>query len=296
MDIIIDPKAGFCSGVKRTVKLTERALKRSNYVYSVGQLLHNENEMNRLVVMGLLSSKIDTLPENESLVIFRAHGEPPRSYGIVRRYGHELIDATCPIVSKLQRNIREEYKQISTLGGTLIIYGKKNHPEIIGLVGQCGSDAIVIEHPDDIDGVEFRLPVAIYTQTTADLEGYKVLTDKIKRQIGDTKTENNNFRPNNTICNQVINRIESLTTLAAECDIIIFVGGKNSSNGKYLFSISLEHNQRSFMISDKTEIKKCWFDNTRKIGISGATSTPHWQLKEVAGYIKEMDLLKNWNE
>lgn len=283
MQIIIDDSAGFCFGVRKSIEIAEKEISNSGNLICLGELIHNEDEIRRLESKGL-----QTIDYNEfknlknTKVLLRAHGEPPLTYEIAQKNNITLVDATCPIVSSLQKKIKASYEALKPLEGQIVIYGKKNHPETIGLNGFCENNAIIIESFDDVDKIDFFKPIAIFSQTTMSAETYEKICEIIKNKA------QNQLIINKSACLQVANRNKNLEKFCKHNDVIIFVSGKNSSNGKYLFNQAKTYNNNSYFISNPSEIQKEWFDGAQKVGISGATSTPRWLLEEVKSYIENL--------
>jgi 4-hydroxy-3-methylbut-2-enyl diphosphate reductase len=290
--IYIDPNAGFCWGVVRAINFAENELKNSPRLYSLGDIIHNTAEVNRLSKLGLEVISVDDFPKLEkgSKVLIRAHGEPPATYREALKYGLEIIDATCPVVTKVQERI----KKFFDIGYQIVIFGKKNHAEVIGLCGVTNNSAIVIHSIEEIksSGIDFQKPTVLFSQTTMDKETFysiaEALRKKIKElKIGSIEDEALNFLAKDTICGQVSGRDKKLREFAKSNDIIIFVAGRKSSNGKVLFNIVKEVNVRSYFVEDEKEIQFEWFDNSKTVGITGATSTPKWLMENIKNYISE---------
>ncbi len=282
MKITIDNTAGFCFGVERTIKLAEDELEKSGSLYCLGQIVHNEGEEERLKKSGLIIIDHKKLRElKNTKVLIRAHGEPPETYRNAKENNIELIEGTCPVVLKLQENIRKTFENNLNNDGQILIYGKKDHPEVIGLSGQTEYKAIVVENENDLGKIEFSRPVFLFAQTTKSREVFEKISHKIESGIKKPVI----FESNNTICRHVIKRDETLKLFASQNDVVIFVGGKHSSNGKYLFGVCKSVNKNSYCISEKNEIDFKWFYECGSVGISGATSTPERQLKKIEEFI-----------
>ena len=276
--IEIDPHSGFCYGVVKAIEKAENSLKKKHRLYSLGDIVHNDDEVKRLASQGMLT--IDHLELNKKdtdNVLFRAHGEPPESYEKAREKGLDIIDATCPVVLKLQGRIKKAYDSIRNENGQLVIFGKKGHPEVIGLNGQIENKAIILESIADVDIIDFKRPVELFAQTTKDVEQFRHIVDVIKERIERKEL----FRFHDTICRQVSNRIPWIKDFAAKYDVVVFVGGDKSSNAKVLFKVCLEVNKRSYFVSAVEGLKREWFLGIDTVGITGATSTPEWQLRKV---------------
>lgn len=304
LTVDIDSNSGFCAGVIRAISKAEEFLKsrQAEKLYSLGAIVHNDAELTRLVDKGLVTIDKDDLnemvnAEGESLLI-RAHGEPPSTYAKAESLGFKIIDCTCPVVLKLQQDIREAYERQKAAGcGQIIIFGKPGHAEVLGLLGQTEDTAIVVENlfmmEDAIQNGEFNLdiPTEIFSQTTKSPSEYAMLCDRLSK--GMTAT----LRIHQTICSQVAKRHERLSRFAMEHDIIIFVSGKASSNGKVLCDLCKSLNIRTYHIDLVSEIKREWFRADDKVGICGATSTPKWLLEEASKRILDLNkYVPAWEE
>lgn len=285
--IEIDQQSGFCFGVINAIKHAELALEDSGKeLYSLGDIVHNNEEVDRLQSKGMQTINYDQFKElSGKRVLFRAHGEPPQVYQWAKERQIQLVDATCPVVVNLQKKIRNKYQQIKTQGGQIVIYGKKGHAEVNGLVGQTEGEAIIIQHPEDIEQVDFSRPVALFSQTTQSLTGFQDLIQTLKSKM----CEGVNFEYTDTICRQVSNRMPHIQEFASKHELVIFVAGKKSSNGKVLFTYAQQGNPRSVFVSSADELSAEILDPMpQNIGICGATSTPMWQMEEVANRLKEL--------
>ena len=288
LTIEVDSKSGFCYGVVKAIEEAEKYLDNHWELYSLGSIVHNNTELERLRSKGM--KVIDHSQMNnirDSVMIIRAHGEPPESYKVALRNNLSLIDCTCPVVIKLQARIREQYKKSKAVNGQLLIFGKRGHAEVNGLVGQVDGDALVIESAKDLDKIDFKRPITIFSQTTKDPGEYEYICNLIGEKVKEAGFPPENFRHFNTICGQVSSRHPHLKKFAARHSVIIFVSGKESSNGKVLFESCKSVNKRSYSIERPEEIKESWFKPGDSVGVCGATSTPMWLLQEVAVYISE---------
>ena len=276
----IDPDSGFCHGVVRAVEKAEEFLASGGHLRSLGAMVHNTAEIARLAGKGLETIDLDGLRELGSgdTVLIRAHGEPPSTYALVSERGINLIDCTCPVVLKLQRDIAAAWRSVSETGGTVVIFGKKGHAEVNGLVGQTGGNAIVIDTPDDLDALDFSHHIELFSQTTRDPAEYEALKLALLSRTGDITVHD-------TICRQVSNRHRKLAAFAASHDVILFVSGRDSSNGKVLFELCRKHNPRTYWVEDPAALEPEWLSGASSIGITGATSTPRWQLEQVAAQV-----------
>ena len=277
----IDDRSGFCGGVIRAISHAERFLGGRDHLYSLGAIVHNEAELERLGAEGLRTvASIAELPESETVLI-RAHGEPPSTYSEAKRRGLSVIDCTCPVVLQLQQRIREAYARLHEGGrhGTLIIFGKIGHAEVLGLLGQVDGDALVVENrtmlEDALPGIDLSEPVEIFSQTTKSPSEYAEICDRIRSLC-------KHVTVHDTICAQVANRHEHLMEFARTHDVILFVAGEASSNGRVLFDLCRSVNLRSYRIGSAADIDPAWVRDGDRVGVCGATSTPKWLLEEVA--------------
>lgn len=280
MHVEIDNKSGFCFGVVNAIKMAEEALAQNGSLFSLGDIVHNEEEVSRLERLGLETvthADLDSIQQQP--VLLRAHGEPPSTYETIRRNGITLIDATCPVVLKLQKRIRAGYEKAKACNGQVVIYGKHGHAEVNGLVGQTNGEAIVVSNADELDKIDFSRDIFLYSQTTKSISGYEEIRAIIADRAAKAGTQLNY---NDTICRQVSNREADLRNFARSHDVILFVSGQKSSNGKYLHSICQQENERSYLISSKSDLQKIWFTHALHVGVCGATSTPLWLMEDIA--------------
>lgn len=282
----VDAGSGFCFGVVTAIRKAEEELANSGQLYCLGDIVHNAAEVERLRKKGLITITHEELEKlNGVKVLLRAHGEPPSTYEIARRNNIEIIDATCPVVLQLQRRIKASAEDDVSDGEPLVlIYGKPGHAEVNGLVGQTAGKAMVIRDETDLNGVDFGRPIRLYSQTTKSVEGFRGIVDEIKRRKGD---KGKGFEWYDTICRQVANRIPKIKEFAREHDVVIFVSGAKSSNGRVLFSECLSVNPRTYLISEPSELRDEWLKDAETIGICGATSTPGWLMADVADRVTE---------
>ncbi len=292
MKVTIDPEAGFCFGVRRAIRMAEEELVRTGHLYCLGQIVHNEEEEKRLVKMGL--EVIDTEKYRrlkDTTVLVRAHGEPPETYAIAEQNNLTLIDGTCPIVLKLQSQIKRSTEIAGQKGNQLVIFGKESHPEVRGLAGQAGSHAIIIEDETDIGKIDFTKPVCIYSQTTKSRQAFAHIIKRIEEQLQKAQPSTRvHLEANDSICRHVSNRDEGLRLFARQHDVIIFVGGEHSSNGRRLYGVCKSVNPRSWYIGSPEMIDPQWFENALSAGISGATSTPQWLMQKVADAVNKLSI------
>lgn len=279
MRIVIDDNSGFCFGVVRAISEAEASLKRCGEVYSLGDIVHNRVEVQRLETLGLSSV---THADMESLagrtLLVRAHGEPPHTYRRAKELGIEIIDATCPVVARLQRRVREAYAYMSSVGGRVVLLGKRGHAEVIGLTGQVNDDVTVVERLEDIDSLDFSHPIHLLSQTTQSIELFNTLADTIRERMD----EGVEFIVTDTICRRVAGREPLLADFSKSVDLVLFVCGKKSSNGKVLSEVCRKANPRCYNIEEPSEIEPEWLAGVESIGICGATSTPRWLMEQVA--------------
>ena len=286
MKVEIDTGSGFCFGVENAVAIAEQALEAGEKVYCLGSIVHNDAEVERLTGKGLITiDREEFFRLRDSKVLIRAHGEPPSTYEIAERNNITIIEATCPIVKRLQARIKRAWNEAREGNGQVVIFGKEGHAEVIGLLGQTEDGAILINSEADIDRIDFTKKVYLFSQTTMSVEEYRRLTGIIRQRItesGIAEDTNGLLTVNNTICGQVSNREPRLRGFCAAHDVIIFVSGRESSNGKMLYSVCRDKNPNSYMISSPEEINPLWFTGKERVGVCGATSTPKWLIEKVA--------------
>ena len=295
MTINIDKNSGFCFGVEFAIQIAEDEIEESGILYCLGDIVHNDVEVSRLHAKGLrIIDRGDLINLKNSKVLIRAHGEPPETYKIALENNLELIDASCPVVLKLQNRIKSAFDEIKEEDGQIVIYGKEGHAEVIGLNGQTKSNAIIISSEEDLDKVDFKRPVTLFSQTTKSTKGFYDLKEKIARRIEEVNGENASlyFKANDSICRQVSNREPQLVKFSQEHDAIIFVSGRKSSNGKALFEVCRGNNDRSYFVESEKEVKADWFKDNDRVGVCGATSTPMWLMEQVAHQIEAIGKIK----
>lgn len=275
-EVEIDSKSGFCFGVTTAIRKAEEVLDREGSLYCLGDIVHNTAEVERLRLKGL---KTITHEEMRSLhdvkVLLRAHGEPPSTYELARRNNIEIIDATCPVVLQLQRRIKAAWESDSSKESQIVIYGKKGHAEVNGLVGQTAGEALVVQDVAELERLDADRKIDLYSQTTSSLEGFREMVKEIEKRRGSS-----NLRWSDTICRQVANRMTGIREFAAGHEVVIFVCGAKSSNGKVLFEACQEVNPRTYFISSPEELRPEWTSGARSVGICGATSTPAWLMQQ----------------
>ena len=283
LSVEIDPRSGFCNGVVRAVEKAESYLRQGEKFYSLGAIVHNSVELERLKAKGLeiiSAQEIETL--HDKSVLIRAHGEPPQTYRTAERNNLKIIDCTCPVVLQLQKKVREVYQRIAPKGGQVVIFGKSGHAEVNGLVGQTDGEAIVVDSIETAARkIDFTRPVALFSQTTKGAAEYAAIADF----IGKSGTQVEVF---DTICKQVSQRYEHLRQFAADHSAVIFVSGRESSNGKVLFDLCSSVNPRCYWIENVSQIDISVFREGDNVGICGATSTPKWQLEEIFVYLRDI--------
>ncbi|MFV0590610.1 MAG: 4-hydroxy-3-methylbut-2-enyl diphosphate reductase [Draconibacterium sp.] len=284
MIVEIDTRSGFCFGVINAIKSAEKELQHEDKLYCLGDIVHNGKEVERLENMGLKSiSKDEYFMLSNCKVLIRAHGEPPETYDYAAKNNIELIDATCPVVLTLQEKVKGSYLQNKAQEGQLVIFGKKGHAEIIGLDGQTDNHAIVVENVEDVEKIDMNRPISLYSQTTKRIEDFHQIAETVKSKVKPGVP----IQIKDTICRQVSNRVPNLKKFAIKYDLVLFIAGVKSSNGKYLFTICEEVNPNSKKITGVEEIKREWFQGVNSVGICGATSTPNWLMEDVAGWVRE---------
>ncbi|MCF6242751.1 MAG: 4-hydroxy-3-methylbut-2-enyl diphosphate reductase [Bacteroidales bacterium] len=272
--IEIDNNSGFCFGVEAAIKKAEEELKKGTDLYCLGQIVHNDMEVKRLENMGMKTIDYETYKKIKNAnVLLRAHGEAPETYEIAKKNDIHLIDATCPIVTKFQQRIKKTHNEAPER--QIVIYGQEKHPEIIGLSGQIGFKAIIVENENDLHKIDFNKPLKLFSQTTKSALKYQIVADKIEKKA------NAKAEISKTLCRAVSGREPDLEIFAKKYDTIVFVSGKNSSNGKMLYNVCLQNNPKSYFITSVDELKPEWFKDINSIGITGATSTPKWLMEKV---------------
>ena len=288
MKVEIDPHAGFCFGVRKAVQFAERILAAEGTLYCLGDLVHNEEELHRLASLGLITVDHRQFEQLRNCrVLIRAHGEPPETYETARRNNIELIDATCPVVLKLQEKIRKSYREIKEEEGQLVIFGKRDHAEVQGLDGQTGYQAIIIEKPEDLNKIDYSRPVQLYAQTTMNGDDYKAVVNEISVRMEKAGGGTEKFRCTQSICQQVSGRISKLREFCRTFDVVLFVSSPKSSNGRILYEECRRVSKASYFIEGPDDIQHSWFRPDSRVGITGATSTPVWLMDKVARQVME---------
>jgi len=289
--IEIDPGAGFCFGVEEVIKTAEMRLREGETLYGLGDMVHNAEEVKRLQKLGLKTinhQQLTSLPPGK--VLFRAHGEPPQTYKTAKQFGVEVIDGTCPIVARLQRKLKRAYDTLDRSQEQMVIFGKPDHPETIGLLGQVSGDALVVSSVKEVSAIDPHKKVLLFSQTTMDPESFKEVEKALENHLQKNTGDNSlvHFRSDCTICGQMKKRKPGLSTFARKYDVMLFVSGKNSSNGKMLYEYCKSLNPVTYWISRREDVEEEWFEDCNSIGISGATSTSRAQLESVLEQVKKL--------
>ena len=291
LQIEIDNGSGFCFGVTTAIQKAEEELEKGTQLYCLGDIVHNGMECERLRAMGLVTIDHEQMARlHDVTVLLRAHGEPPETYEMARRNNIEIIDATCPVVLQLQKRIKKQYEathtsNLSPLTSQIVIFGKKGHAEVLGLVGQTHSDAIIIESLEEVTKLDFSHDIYLYSQTTKSLDEFHRIIEYIQQHISPSAT----FRSFDTICRSVANRMPNISQFATKHDLILFVCGRKSSNGKVLYNECLRVNPNTHLIEGPEEIDPSWLADVRTVGICGATSTPKWLMEQCRDVIVAME-------
>lgn len=285
MRIVIDDNSGFCFGVVRAIGEAEAALQRHGEVFSLGDIVHNRVEVQRLEALGLRTVTHDDITAlGGRTLLIRAHGEPPTTYRCAEAAGVNIIDATCPVVARLQRKVREAYEKMRLQGGSVVLLGKRGHAEVVGLIGQVNDDVVVVERVEDLEGVDFSRPIYLLSQTTQSVELFETLGREISRRVA----EGVSVTIDDTICRRVAGRESLLAEFSKGVDVVIFVSGRKSSNGKVLYDVCRRHNSRSHNIEEASELNVEWLAGAESVGICGATSTPRWLMERVAEAVEQL--------
>ena len=291
MKVDVEPGSGFCFGVQNAVMIAEEALRAGETVYCLGEIVHNDIEVSRLTGLGLATITYDEFEKlHDARVLIRAHGEPPSTYAKAAENNIDIIDATCPIVRSMQEKIRKVAEVSREEKGQIVIYGKEGHAEVIGLMGAAGPRGILVTGQGDLHRIDYTKPVFLFSQTTKSKVQYEVVAEIIRLNMEKVSHEHAaaNLKVHNTICRQVSGREPRLRDFAMQHDVIIFVSGRQSSNGRMLFEVCLKVNSRSHFISAPEELNRDWFAGASSVGVCGATSTPRWLIQKVADIITGM--------
>jgi 4-hydroxy-3-methylbut-2-enyl diphosphate reductase len=288
MKVEIDINSGYCFGVEFAIQMAEDEMDNGGTLYCLGDIVHNSMEVARLEAKGLKIINHEDLKKiYDAKVLIRAHGEPPETYKLALSNNIELIDASCPVVLKLQNRVKNSFDQVKEKNGQVVIYGKPGHAEVIGLIGQTNDEAIVVMEEKDLEAIDWSRPIILYSQTTKSTKGFYNMKSLIEGRITQEKGQliEGEFKANDSICRQVSNREPQLEKFSKQHDVILFVSGKKSSNGKALYQVCLKQNPRSYFIENEHEIKAEWLKNTDHVGICGATSTPNWLMEQVSNHL-----------
>ena len=291
MQVEIDNKSGFCFGVQNAVKIAEKALLDGEKVYSLGPIVHNDMEVERLAALGLVCIDHDEFMElRDCKVLIRAHGEPPETYERARMNNITIIEATCPIVRKLQSRIKDTWTKTDEVNSQVVIFGKSGHAEVIGLLGQTGNKGILVSGKEDLKKIDFTRPIQLFSQTTMSVNDYNELAGSIKEKIKECGATDPDkmLKVNRTICGQVSNREPHLKVFARNHDIIIFVSGYESSNGKMLYQVCKSVNPETYFVSSAEDLDKSWFKGKQTVGVCGATSTPKWLIENIRDIVSNI--------
>jgi 4-hydroxy-3-methylbut-2-enyl diphosphate reductase len=291
MKVEIDKQSGFCFGVQNAVEIAEKALLSGEKVYSLGPIVHNDKEVERLTSLGLESINHDRFRQLEDCkVLIRAHGEPPETYITAAENNILIIEATCPIVKRLQSRIKETWLQSRERNGQIVIFGKPGHAEVVGLLGQINEEGILVSELSDLDKIDVSRPIFLFAQTTMGIKPYHDFADLLKKRMEENGIAgiDDMLTVNRTICGQVSNREPHLKEFARKHEAIIFVSGQESSNGKMLYSVCRSINPDTHFVSSPEEIDKSWFDGKKSVGICGATSTPKWLIEKIRDIISNI--------
>lgn len=285
MRVTIDDNSGFCFGVVRAIEVAEESLRRVGEVSSLGDIVHNRIEVQRLEALGLRTVGLEDM---ESLggktLLIRAHGEPPRTYARAKELGIDVVDATCPVVARLQRVVREAYQKMAEVNGSVVLMGKRGHAEVIGLTGQVEDDVTVVEREEDLEMLDYTRPIYFLSQTTQSIELFNHLADVIRSRMVNGAA----LTVNDTICRRVAGREALLAEFSQSVDVVLFVCGRKSSNGKVLSEVCRKANSRCYNIEEASEVNMAWFAGAESVGICGATSTPRWLMEDVAKAVEVM--------
>ena len=285
MRITIDDNSGFCFGVVRAIEVAEESLRRVGEVYSLGDIVHNRIEVQRLEALGLHTVSQEDMAElGGRTLLIRAHGEPPRTYKRAEELGIDVVDATCPVVARLQRVVREAYQKMTAVNGCVVLLGKRGHAEVIGLTGQVEDDVVVVEREEDIEVLDYSRPIYFLSQTTQSIELFNHLAEIIRSRMA----EGVELTVNDTICRRVAGREALLAEFSKSVDVVLFVCGRKSSNGKVLSEVCRKANARCYNIEEAQDVDMMWLDGAESVGICGATSTPRWLMEDVAKAVEAM--------
>ncbi len=286
MRVVIDDNSGFCFGVVRAITCAEESLGESSEVYSLGDIVHNRVEVQRLQELGLHTVTHSDMPDLRGKRLFiRAHGEPPSTYLAAKSLGISIVDATCPVVAALQKRVKQAYEKMQGVSGQVVLLGKRGHAEVVGLTGQVNDDVIVIEREEDLSLVDFSRPIYLISQTTQSISLFQELAQKMEQRLMSGAT----LEVHDTICRQVANRESHLEEFARSFEVILFVAGRKSSNGKVLSEVCRAANPRTYLVEEADEVQREWLNGVKSVGVCGATSTPRWLMQQVADRVIALD-------
>ncbi len=291
MQVTIDPHSGFCFGVVYAIEVAERELQENSLLYCLGDIVHNDKEVERLKLLGLVIITHDEFRLlHDCKVMIRAHGEPPETYSTAHQNNIQLIDASCPIVLNLQNQINRGYLEMQGKNGQIVIYGNEGHAEVNALKGQTDNTAVVIGNEKDLAKIDFKRPVRLYSQTTKSVEGFHAMATQIRNRMVEISCgQPVDFESNDSICRQVSNRVDQLKEFVSGFDIVVFISGLKSSNGMVLYQHCKRTNPVTYLVSSAADVEPAWFENMRSVGICGATSTPKWLMEEIACEIRKFN-------
>ena len=291
MEVTIDKNSGYCFGVEFAIQMAEDEMIDGNTLYCLGDIVHNDMEVQRLHEKGLrIIDRDDLITLRDCKVLIRAHGEPPETYQLALANNIELVDASCPVVLKLQNRVKNAFDHTEDISGQIVIYGQPGHAEVIGLTGQTRGKAIIVMRDEDLDKIDFTRPVTLFSQTTKSTKGFYRIKAMIEERLAQANNTLNTvaFQANDSICRQVSNREPQLQRFSREQDVIIFVSSRKSSNGKALYNVCQAENSRSYFIANEEELLPEWFEGVDRVGVCGATSTPMWLMEQVAEGIRAL--------
>lgn len=291
MKISIDQNSGYCFGVEFAIQMAEDEMEQNHELYCLGDIVHNDMEVRRLRDKGLKVINHEQLKDlHDCKVLIRAHGEPPQTYLTALNNNIELIDASCPVVLKLQNRVKSAFDKMKKHTGQVVIYGVKGHAEVIGLTGQTNDEAIIVTDENDLDKIDYSRPATLFSQTTKSTKGFYDIKSKIEARFNDKSmlSAEESFEYHDSICRQVSNREPRMQNFAQQHDVVLFVSGKKSSNGIALYNVCKNFNERSYFIENSSEVDPEWFNDNDSVGICGATSTPMWLMKDVAKNVSDL--------
>ena len=291
MEVTIDSNSGYCFGVEFAIQMAEDEMQDGSKLFCLGDIVHNDMEVNRLHQKGLrIINRDDLASLSDCKVLIRAHGEPPETYQTALKNNIELIDASCPVVLKLQNRVKNAFDAMDQVDGQIVIYGQPGHAEVIGLSGQTQGDAIIVMKDQDLEKIDYSRPVTLFSQTTKSTKGFYRIKSIIEERMHEMQQglKTVEFNANDSICRQVSNREPQLQRFSREQDVVVFVSSKKSSNGKALYEVCKSENNRSYFIANEEELDPDWFDVANKVGVCGATSTPMWLMEKVADGIRNI--------